>query len=289
MVSIGLATRNGARYIREALDSLLEQTYGDFELIVSDNASSDETPKICREYAARDRRIRYFRQSENIGALLNYNFVLKEARGNYFMWASDDDIWKPTFIERCVGILGKEPDVIVAFSAFEDFDDYGNVRERDPKRAITTKKDCYGRLKEFLLFDWDDDKADVLYGLWRLDRIKNRPLVGWGPRHEMVGWGFEILWIFKWFTESACDYAWEVLFRKRAKGVDFSGRRLLRPKRSTAARIIRSLVERARKIPFFWKLTAFVAGCKRLTPSEKLRLLFWTFFAMSRLFWRRKM
>jgi glycosyltransferase involved in cell wall biosynthesis len=90
-VSIGMPVYNGEKYIREALDSLLAQTFGDFELIISDNHSTDDTPNVCKEYAAKDSRIKYIRQAENIGANANFEFVLQQAIGEFFMWAACDD------------------------------------------------------------------------------------------------------------------------------------------------------------------------------------------------------
>jgi glycosyltransferase involved in cell wall biosynthesis len=116
-VSIGMPVYNGEPFIREALDSLLAQTFTDFELIISDNASTDGTEAICREYASKDARIRYVRQEENRGALSNFKFVLDEAVGEYFMWAASDDKWAPIFIHQnyqnlinnasCIGSIGK--------------------------------------------------------------------------------------------------------------------------------------------------------------------------------------
>jgi glycosyltransferase involved in cell wall biosynthesis len=106
-VSIGMPVYNGSPFIREALDSLLNQTFTDFELIISDNASTDETESICREYAAKDPRIRYVRQPENRGALLNFRFVLDEAVGEYFMWAAADDMWSSKWIEELLPVAIK--------------------------------------------------------------------------------------------------------------------------------------------------------------------------------------
>jgi glycosyltransferase involved in cell wall biosynthesis len=84
---------NGEKYIREALDSLLAQTFANFELTVSDNASTDGTDAICLEYAARGSRIRHVRQSESRGATANFHPVLDKAWGEYFMWAAASDRW----------------------------------------------------------------------------------------------------------------------------------------------------------------------------------------------------
>ena len=116
-VSIGMPVYNGEKYIREALDSLLAQTFTDFELIISDNASTDGTEAICREYAARDPRIRYVRQSENRGPTANFHFVLDEAVGEYFMWAAYDDLWGNHFLAQALGRMNS-PDVGFAFPTF---------------------------------------------------------------------------------------------------------------------------------------------------------------------------
>jgi len=114
-VSIGMPVYNGEKFIREALDSLLAQTFTDFELIISDNASTDATETICREYAAHDPRIRYVRQRENRGVLANFRFVLDEAVGEYFMWAAADDEWKSFFVEFCVDNIGNSGSIMTAY------------------------------------------------------------------------------------------------------------------------------------------------------------------------------
>jgi glycosyltransferase involved in cell wall biosynthesis len=108
-VSIGLPVYNGAQFLPQALESLLGQTYRDFELIVSDNASTDETAAICAAYAARDSRIRYIRQAVNIGAPRNWSFVVNVARGRYFKWASCNDRCAADMLERCVAVLDRQP------------------------------------------------------------------------------------------------------------------------------------------------------------------------------------
>lgn len=104
-VSIGLPVYNGQQYLRQALDSLLAQTFHTFEVIISDNASNDATPEICRDYAACDPRIRYVRHDVNRGAAWNFNYVFGLARGVYFKWHAHDDMLEPTFLEQCVTIL----------------------------------------------------------------------------------------------------------------------------------------------------------------------------------------
>lgn len=118
LVSIGLPTWNRAHLLPGALESLLNQTYRNIEYIISDNASTDDTEKLLRAYAAKDPRIRSIRQPVNIDGISNRDFVLVPARGKYFMWASDDDWWDPRFVETLVGVLERNPEYGVAMSCF---------------------------------------------------------------------------------------------------------------------------------------------------------------------------
>lgn len=132
-VSIGLPVYNGENFLRDALDSLLCQTYEDFEILISDNASTDQTQAICEEYAAKDKRIRYERQAVNSGAAANYNRTFKMARGELFKWAAHDDLCLPTFIERCVEALdlaGKG--TVLAYTAATTIDADGEAIIPDP-------------------------------------------------------------------------------------------------------------------------------------------------------------
>jgi glycosyltransferase involved in cell wall biosynthesis len=109
LVSIGVPVYNGAKYLRGALDALLDQDYRDLEIIISDNASEDGTEAICREFAARDNRIRYYRAEKNQGPFWNYVYVYEIARGEYFMWAAHDDLRHPQNVSRCVAELERNP------------------------------------------------------------------------------------------------------------------------------------------------------------------------------------
>jgi glycosyltransferase involved in cell wall biosynthesis len=128
-VSIGLPVFNGENYLVEALGSLLAQTFGDFELLISDNASTDGTQEICRRYAACDARIHYSRQPKNLGAAANYNLVYASAAGEYFKWAAHDDVCAPEYLERCVATLDRHPDVIMCYPKTVLIDEWGEVIE----------------------------------------------------------------------------------------------------------------------------------------------------------------
>ena len=114
-VSIGMPVYNSELFIREALESMLAQTFNDFELIIADNASTDDTEVICREYAARDSRIRYVRHSENCGPLRNFQYVLDEAVGEYFMWAAADDTRDNEFLSLALMVFERDNDCGLVF------------------------------------------------------------------------------------------------------------------------------------------------------------------------------
>lgn len=126
-VSIGMPVYNGEQFLKEALDSILAQTFEDFELIISDNASTDSTQKICREYAAQDRRIRYYRNEQNIGVSNNFNCVFELSTGEYFRWAAHDDLLAPALLSRCVTVLDQDSSIVMCYSKTARIDEHGAV------------------------------------------------------------------------------------------------------------------------------------------------------------------
>src|SRR3954453_7918568 len=116
LVSIGMPVYNAERHRAEAIDSLLAAGWPDLEIIISDNASSDGTESICRQYAERDSRIAYHRTVENQGAVWNFNRVFELARGRYFMWAAHDDRREPRFVSTCMAALEARPDAVMCCS-----------------------------------------------------------------------------------------------------------------------------------------------------------------------------
>lgn len=126
-VSIGLPVYNGENYLRQAIECVLAQSFGDLELVISDNASTDATAEICAAYASRDRRVRYVRNARNVGAAENYNRVFMESRGKYFKWHAHDDLISPNFIERCVSVLDGDAGCVLAVTATHVIDECGQV------------------------------------------------------------------------------------------------------------------------------------------------------------------
>lgn len=129
LVSIGIPVYNGENFLGDALRSIVDQTYENLEIVIGDNASSDETETICREFAAKDKRIRYVRHDRNMGASANHDFVFFNSTGPLFKLAAHDDMIHPTFIERCVKVLVDDPRYVLAFSRARHIDMYGNEQE----------------------------------------------------------------------------------------------------------------------------------------------------------------
>lgn len=136
-VSIGLPVYNGQRYLAEAIESLLAQSFTDFELIISDNASQDATESICRKYAAQDDRIRYDRQDRNRGAAWNFNQVFRLATGSYFKWAAYDDLHAESYLAECVARLDHGPDVSWCHSRSSHFAASGKLLAPPAVRDIS--------------------------------------------------------------------------------------------------------------------------------------------------------
>lgn len=124
-LTIGMPVHNGANFLHEALRTLLNQTFADFELIVSDNASTDETEQIVRGYMASDKRIKYRKHPENIGAIGNFNCLVELAQGEFFKWASHDDICDPDFLSECISALEASPDALWCHTESDQVDAEG--------------------------------------------------------------------------------------------------------------------------------------------------------------------
>jgi glycosyltransferase involved in cell wall biosynthesis len=175
VLSVGLFVYNGERFLEKALDSLLGQTFQDFELIISDNASSDATEQICRSYAERDARIQYHRNAENMGAGWNVRRVYSLATGKYFKWAAHDDFCEPQLFEKCIAALERDPSLVVAQSKVRVIDENGLLVENYEWPMRTDSTDPLVRFRDLLL---NDHLCFQIFGVIRLDALKQLPPQG---------------------------------------------------------------------------------------------------------------
>ena len=150
ILSIGMPVFNDVLFIEESLCSILNQTFTNFELIISDDGSTDGSEEICRRYAFKDKRIRYIRQPLNLGISKNMQFLLNQSKAKYFMWAADDDLWMPNFAKELIDLLENNQESISAFCNYKIIDEEGNsyteaVISKDYRNSKKTS-----RIKNFI-------------------------------------------------------------------------------------------------------------------------------------------
>jgi glycosyltransferase involved in cell wall biosynthesis len=172
-ISIGLPVYNGELSIGKVLQSLVWQSFTDFELIISDNASTDKTGSICKEFSNQDSRIKYIKQEKNIGASENFSFVLKKALGKYFLWAAHDDIRSDNFLEVNVKFLEEHPDFVASTSpnCFEGSDSSFATVDFSIEAETGFK-----RFQQFLEYCWESH--GIFYSLIRTDILKQCEIIG---------------------------------------------------------------------------------------------------------------
>jgi glycosyltransferase involved in cell wall biosynthesis len=175
LVSIGLPVYNGEAYLEPALRSLLRQTYEDFELVISDNASTDRSEVICRDYAARDPRVRYVRNATNIGGFRNHNRVVELSHGEYFTWAAHDDLRAPEHLERCVAVLRREPEVVLCYTGVVNIDMEGRALATKAVSLDAGARRPSERFRELIRME---HRIEPIYGLIRTAILRRTPLEG---------------------------------------------------------------------------------------------------------------
>jgi len=198
LVSIGMPVYNGQRYIEQAIDSILSQTYENIELIICDNASTDKTEEICREYALKDSRVSYYRNKKNIGAYRNFNKSFSLSNGEYFKWASHDDVLGAGFIEESIKVLKRRDDVAICIPRYLYINENSDVTSGQNVHDISIAQDTYiQRVKRFFnLQVASDDIVYAIFGLIRADVLRRTKLwEGYVSSEEILM--LELLWYGK--------------------------------------------------------------------------------------------
>lgn len=174
-ISIGLPVYNGEKYLTDAIESILSQTYEDIELIICDNASTDGTRDICEEFKKYDNRIKYKRNHNNIGAANNFNLAFRYAQGKYFRWMAHDDICAPTYLEECEKVLTQDDSIILCHSDVRFIDEKSDIIYNDYKPlSFANSKYPSKRFKELIdLKHWCID----IFGLIRKEALNQTSLI----------------------------------------------------------------------------------------------------------------
>lgn len=176
-LTIGLPVYNGARYLETAAESILGQSFADFELIISDNASTDDTEAIGRALAARDPRVAYRRNARNVGLSGNFNLLVPLARGRLFKWATSDDVLRPGYLERCVAAIDADPKVILAYPRTDFVDGDGAPLDlKDPGWHLVSDDPAERLLFAILADQW----MNAALGVIRTDALRRTRLI---PRY----------------------------------------------------------------------------------------------------------
>jgi glycosyltransferase involved in cell wall biosynthesis len=168
LITIGMPTYNGARFLAKSIDALLLQDYPNFELVISDNCSTDDTAAIARAHAERSDRVRYVGQETHIGVSANFNRALSLAEGTYFMWAADHDLWEPTLISRCVAALEADPAAVLAYPQSYLIDESGTVIEEMDDQIDLDQASALDRYRHLI---WRLAVCNMVYGVARRDAL----------------------------------------------------------------------------------------------------------------------
>lgn len=271
LVSVGMPVYNAERTLRPAVDSILGQTWRDLELVICDNASTDGTRQVCEDYAARDSRVRYFRNEKNIGASGNYNAAFRHARGRFFKWASSNDTCHPEFLQRCLDVLLNDESVVLAHPRTRLVDGAG--RTEDVRDDLDLRQDDPGT--RFRLLIRRLRLNNMMNGVIRADVLRRTPLIR------------------PFFSSDSSLMAELALHGKIAEIPEYLYFRRVDSETATARKSAQEVAEHynpgTRRAPLFsqWRLHGHYFGAIRRAPipaSAKARLCA---YVVRSLFWKR--
>ena len=192
LLTIGLPVFNGDQFLEKRIQNILSQTFQDYELIISDNNSTDNTSKICADFKKKDERIQYFRQEKNIGGILNYEFVLNKAETKYFVFATADDLWSETFLSKNIMILNDDSSIVGSIGEIKWVGhNMTDIKKPKTKNSFFMSfyqkiQSRYGRYGSFSIFDntyekraiqylkklISHDPSNILYSIFRTEELQ---------------------------------------------------------------------------------------------------------------------
>ena len=186
LVTVGIPVFNGEKFMKRRLDSILNQTYQNFQILISDNESSDLTSKICGDYQKKENKIKYYRQQKNLGFVKNFNYLLKNTQTKYFVMAAVDDLWEPTFLEENIKILELNKKIVGSIGNIKYFGYSGTppktsklnlrlkkiIRKQDvdvlEKHVMNSKGDYNKKVNEYLRFN----QGSFVHGVFHTNAVQ---------------------------------------------------------------------------------------------------------------------
>lgn len=217
LVTVGVPTYNRSARLGTCLEGLRAQTYGNFHVIVSDNASADDTESVVREFMAKDARIGYYRQERNIGAVSNFEFLRQQARGKYFMWVADDDLPSTNYLEQCVACMEHEPEIVLAGAKAE-------YRQAGVLSHVGNVVNCMqdGSVRRILHYFHAVQDNAIFYGVYRTAALSRCSLQG------MNLLGADWLWVAQILYFGKAETLDSTLLIRDVGGASSSHRQMLR-------------------------------------------------------------
>lgn len=278
IVGIGMPTYNRAPYLKHALDAFKAQTYRNIIVLISDNASTDDTQKMCEEYARQDKRFRYIRHEKPISRDGNTTFTLRELAPivDLCMFTSDDDLAEPRFLEECVKALKADPKAGMAITNHDTIY-YGSdkIIPKFMNLHVPSEKDLYKRLKQFTLFYSHDERSFCMSGIFRKEIVKD----DYFEDKTESDVGFALRCLSRGYFLPVTD---EVLFHKGV--IPDIGKESIREMRFGPKKIGRAMRARLSRAGGEFRNMGFLLGVKELSLWQKTKLMFWNLLVVGRLF-----
>jgi len=277
MVSVGIPVCNGEKYIQESLECILNQTYSNLEIIISDDYSKDRSYKILKSYSQNDSRIRLVQQKKRIGSINNFNYVLEKAQGEYFLWVAQDDLHDKEFIKILLDCTQKDKNVTLAMS------DYRNIHNNKTFKIYNTPTYKLNSTTDSLRYFLQTHNLSLFYGLFKTSSLKK--IGGYHTDNRPYFKSSDFLMIFKTLLLGKLSFVDNVLFYKRDTGMytdEFSNLR------NRPMNILRNKIVRYALFPIHYVFD-YIFGISYLLRSdlkivEKMQVALWLTTCTLRLF-----
>ena len=214
-VFIGMPAYNGARFIEKAINSIIAQSFKDWQLLISDDCSNDETEQIGQKYAKIDSRITYYRQKKNLGIYANFKFVLDEANEKYFMWAAQDDIREKNYLSVCIEKLENNKDIGLATTIMAAIDSFDRILIEEKDLLKLSGKSRFLSVVRYVLQPEILGKCNLMYGLFQTSVIKTV----WKAYPQRHVWGHDYMFSLALISRFKIHVDNKTLFKKRLGGV----------------------------------------------------------------------